>query len=258
MHLYWTGIAPGLRENFQSHTHQRWEIVLNLEGTGINKIGGETFSFYPGSIICIPPYVEHSKWSETAFKDIFFQADEFVLPSGQQVVQFTDDEEKSIETLMMMTLRLFYKNGNRMQYVADSLLHTMHEILISWSKNPFRDERVERFKNELIQNFTDPEFDLLRALQNTSYSADYFRRLFRESTEQTPSEYLNALRINYAKKMLLQRDVTHSSIAEIAVSAGFYDPRYFSRVFKQHTGFTPTDYVLQLEQTMTTNSPPSP
>ena len=34
----------------------------------------------------------------------------------------------------------------------------------------------------------------------------------------------------------------------IAKSAGFRDPGYFSRIFKQKTGFTPSEYQHQLEQ----------
>ena len=37
--------------------------------------------------------------------------------------------------------------------------------------------------------------------------------------------------------------LTHYSIAEIAAHVGFEDVSYFSRVFRQYTGYSPTQYA---------------
>ena len=56
-----------------------------------------------------------------------------------------------------------------------------------------------------------------------------FRRLFKEYTEKTPVEYRIERRIEYAKKLLNTRGMT---VIEIAFEAGFEDPAYFCKVFK--------------------------
>ena len=63
----------------------------------------------------------------------------------------------------------------------------------------------------------------------------HFRRLFQQCTGVPPGQYLLNLRINRAKR-LLEEPLT---IAEVAYRAGFSDPYYFSRLFKQKTGVSP-------------------
>ena len=55
----------------------------------------------------------------------------------------------------------------------------------------------------------------------------------------TPMKYLTRLRIRYAAELLHNTDLP---VAEVAESAGFADPAYFSRAFRRETGLAPLDY----------------
>lgn len=55
------------------------------------------------------------------------------------------------------------------------------------------------------------------------------------------------MRIKKALSLLDRRDL---SIAEVAYEAGFSDPKYFSKCFKNEMGLTPSQYI---EQTKNTN-----
>ena len=55
----------------------------------------------------------------------------------------------------------------------------------------------------------------------------------------TPMKYLTRLRIRYAAELLHNTDMP---VAEVAESAGFADPAYFSRAFRRETGLAPLDY----------------
>ena len=67
----------------------------------------------------------------------------------------------------------------------------------------------------------------------------YLCRSFKEYTDKTPVEYINAMRIEEACKLLSQTDKRISSIVD---ELGFKDPGYFARVFKKYTGFKPSEY----------------
>lgn len=69
-------------------------------------------------------------------------------------------------------------------------------------------------------------------------SPSYFSHLFKQTMGIGYNEYLTELRIRQAKKLLLQ----NVSISDIAVSVGFRDARYFSNIFQQKTGYTPSEY----------------
>ncbi len=67
----------------------------------------------------------------------------------------------------------------------------------------------------------------------------YLTHCFRDELGITPIEYLNRYRISRAK-VLLERGAM--SITEVAMSVGFSDSSYFSRVFRQETGMAPRVY----------------
>ncbi|MBR3942875.1 MAG: helix-turn-helix transcriptional regulator [Clostridia bacterium] len=67
----------------------------------------------------------------------------------------------------------------------------------------------------------------------------YLGRLFRNETKNTFHEYLNNIRITRAKDLLYGTSVP---VIEIALSCGYNTVTYFNRIFKQNTGYTPTDF----------------
>ena len=72
-----------------------------------------------------------------------------------------------------------------------------------------------------------------------SMSAVSFNRFMKKRTGKTFVEYLNDVRIGYASRWLIEKDL---SISEIAFDCGFNSMANFNRVFKRSKGRTPTKY----------------
>lgn len=70
-------------------------------------------------------------------------------------------------------------------------------------------------------------------------SREYFSRVFKEQTRQTPFEYLTNYRISRAMELLESSDM---SITEIAGKCGFAQTGYFSVKFSEIAGCTPSAY----------------
>jgi len=68
----------------------------------------------------------------------------------------------------------------------------------------------------------------------------YFRRLFKEYSGLSPTEYRNKLRVERAKVLLEHSDM---SIEAVSTLLGYSDPSYFCRVFKKEVGISPSRYL---------------
>jgi AraC-like DNA-binding protein len=68
---------------------------------------------------------------------------------------------------------------------------------------------------------------------------DYISRCLKEHTGMTPLQYLHFLRLNEAKQLLANSDL---SLPDIAEKVGMKDYNYFSRLFRQRFGISPLVY----------------
>jgi AraC-like DNA-binding protein len=74
-------------------------------------------------------------------------------------------------------------------------------------------------------------------------SRSHLYRVFMSNVGQAPIDYLTDYRIGEACYLLKNSQL---SIAEIAVSVGFFDQFYFSRVFKKSKGVPPSKYLANM------------
>ncbi|MFB9753565.1 helix-turn-helix domain-containing protein [Paenibacillus hodogayensis] len=75
--------------------------------------------------------------------------------------------------------------------------------------------------------------------QKVNMSLYYFSSLFKKVFGLPPVQYLIQLRIDRAKRLLLDEE---RSISEIAELCGFCNINYFDKMFKEKSGFTPRDF----------------
>ncbi|MBR2986516.1 MAG: helix-turn-helix domain-containing protein [Clostridia bacterium] len=113
--------------------------------------------------------------------------------------------------------------------------------LKSDEKNPKAAALVSRSAAYIHEHISEPL--TVSELAAREYLSDgRYRELFRRVIGMSPQEYLLRLRINIACDLLHN---TALPIAEIALSVGCPDARYFSRLFMKRMGMTPSDYRKQ-------------
>ncbi|MGL4344936.1 MAG: response regulator transcription factor [Cellulosilyticaceae bacterium] len=77
---------------------------------------------------------------------------------------------------------------------------------------------------------------------NFNLSQSYISQLFRKETSSTYTEYISQLRIQKAKELLLNNDLSLNDISE---AIGYNDYFYFLKSFKKHVGISPGKYRAQ-------------
>lgn len=96
----------------------------------------------------------------------------------------------------------------------------------------------------LEKNFRNPELRIADIAQFMRVSERYLQKIFAER-DQSPSTILRDRRLAEAKRLLSRSGLLQMSMTQIAFNCGFSDSSYFSRVFRQCIGVSPSEYVRQ-------------
>lgn len=89
---------------------------------------------------------------------------------------------------------------------------------------------------QFIASNYNTRLTLSEVAAHVGLSANYFSELFRKTVGASFNDYLNHVRVEESKQLLLS---TKISLSEAAISVGFPDQSYFNKVFKHITGITP-------------------
>jgi two-component system response regulator YesN len=101
------------------------------------------------------------------------------------------------------------------------------------------EEIVAKVQSYMRDNFSK-ELSLEKIAANFNFNPSYLSKIFVKHTGEPPSKFLITLRINEAKYLLIHN--RGLSVKEVGEQVGYADPYYFSRIFKQVTGQTPTEF----------------
>jgi len=97
---------------------------------------------------------------------------------------------------------------------------------------------------KMAVNYIEQNYNDTLSLQNLAkivyMNPSYFSTLFKQQTGYGFSDYLVQVRIEHAKKLLI--DQPNLKSYEIASLIGYKDAKYFTQAFKKLTGYTPMEY----------------
>lgn len=91
----------------------------------------------------------------------------------------------------------------------------------------------------VLKNYTRSDFTVKEIADFAGVCEVQLRRIFKSLTNASPNRYVNFLRLEKAKNMLLESNLT---VEEISRAVGIEDPYYFSRLFKKELGLPPTAF----------------
>lgn len=121
------------------------------------------------------------------------------------------------------------------------ILQTVLEYRDSCMTSRYGD-MILKAKRYIDEHFNDQDICLHSVAEEVNVSPNHFSAVFSQECGVSFIEYLTSVRIEQAKKLLLQSEMR---IADIAYEAGFNDPHYFSFMFKKNTGLAPKEYRLE-------------
>ncbi|MDF2669335.1 MAG: hypothetical protein K0R67_1641 [Paenibacillus sp.] len=168
--------------------------------------------------------------------------------SAQSVLQFIESialrtqknlQQRSIDhTFVRHTLIELQKCHTYEE--ADALLASMIQsssLLIREIKD--KRDHIIHFVYEYLEEHYDKDITLDAVADKLNISRSYLSTYFKEKTGNYFVDYVNSVRINKAKKLLLKPDIR---IQDAAQFVGYQNINSFNRMFKKFTGFTPSEF----------------
>ena len=136
------------------------------------------------------------------------------------------------------------------QEVASHLSqHFSHEVRQPFDRLNFKqdantnhvDEDILQSQLWLQNHLSDCQLNMRDVASTFGMSQRNYNRRFQQATNQSPSKYLQSLRMNEARDLLQSSNLT---ISEIAFRVGYLDASYFTRLFKRFNNTTPRQFRI--------------
>lgn len=105
-------------------------------------------------------------------------------------------------------------------------------------ENGAADDKLQRLLAYIDEHYSEP-LRLSTLSEHFHFHPSYLSEYFSTHHAEGFSEYLNKTRINKARDMLQDAELT---ISEIGAKVGYPDHSYFTKVFKKYTGMSPSEY----------------
>lgn len=105
-------------------------------------------------------------------------------------------------------------------------------------------ETFEKIENEIIVSklYMNPNLSLTDVANAFDISSGYLSQLMGRYSDNGFNDMINKLRVQEAKKMLLDKEFDKYTNVSIGLEAGFNSKSSFFAAFKKHTGLTPSQY----------------
>ena len=212
------------------------ELVLPLEGKLRTSVGNRKISAEPGQVMLYPGDLLHAPRAHGPKPLVMI-----VLrwTGGENLADLDEpdvrvDRQGRIRRQMEWILDIHPSRHGADRRTCEALTHTVvHEL--GRLQNPAHSalaERIRRFIREHLQEDISLD-DLAREARLSKY---HFARKFKRITGQTPMSLVNQMRIEAARSLILQTDLT---LDAVAAQVGLADASHLSHAFRRLTGRTP-------------------
>ena len=150
-----------------------------------------------------------------------------IFKKEERILQFENQQMRMRNNLQNLSIMV----------LKDQVGHQLDDTKVSYRRN--RKVSIVRRAQELIQRHYAHALTLKDVADAVYLSPNYFCSIFKEISRTTFKNYLNEVRIEQAKHLLLETDL---EIKEIVTNVGFEEYNYFNRVFKKIAGLPPGEF----------------
>ncbi len=242
-----------------SHNHKEFEVLYVLEGEAVCYIDSEEYKIKKGDMVIIAPYLIHRLLilaaSDFVHRCICFELGvihdlslceelEKGILAPKPFISASEEYTARLGTYIINAhsaatakaagweLRVI---GNLSLFFSELVAYDLFWVKESAAKqNTFCYKVMHYIDENYASRITSADI-----AETLFINHSYFCRRFKESFGFCFQKYLEMYRIERAKALLKNTDM---SISNIAIQAGFSSFSYFGKTFRKYTMCTPTEY----------------
>ncbi len=251
------------------HFHNLMEIGYCHWGTGEVILGQEHVCYSPGTIMIVPPRLPHTtnseKGTQSYWEWMYVDLEKIVSELNRYDPMFQKRLLKRIQRvgyllpgeenpgLTRLILGVMEEARQKKPYYKDCISGLLRACLAEFLRLSDDEERIMRNKThravisgalDYVADHYAHEIKICQLAEASSMSESHFRRVFEESMDMKPVDYINLIRIQCACELLKK---TEKSMEEVAVASGFSSISSFNRNFKKILNISPYQWKRSAE-----------
>jgi AraC-like DNA-binding protein len=251
------------------HYHDNYEISFITEGTGKRIVADSIEEFQPGDLVFIGrnlPHVwmvdvEQFTTNQRKLEMVYLQFPREVINSEMLKLP----EFRNISNALSLSERGIKVTGETLNEVSEIMLQLPYLgsferflqflkliDIIGRSENfvqlaskefvnkqfSYKNKRIAAIHEYLMRNY-QKNIDLVQIASLVNMAEGSVCRFFKMQVGMTIFEYLNQIKIEFACKLLMNKNM---SVMDVAFDSGFNNLSHFNKQFKKNTGLTPLEY----------------
>ena len=251
------------------HYHNYIEILYAIDCDAKVWINEKSYAFKSGDICFINPFEAHYVFSDREQNDyfvikflpeiLFYEGQtaselKYIFPIMREIKNFDhiikkgELKNKNIEFIMNNILKEWNEEKSGYEFlIRGQILQMFCYIVRIWEKKSDK-KFFSSIDNEIVKNIHDAVNYTIENLDSVTereaaefvhMSYSYFSRSFKSVMGKNFAKFLNEIKIDAAKRLLL---TTNKTITEISMETGFSSSSHFISNFSKSVGITPLAY----------------
>lgn len=237
------------------------EIVYILAGQGVYEIAGRPYPVSAGDLVIYNSNVMHYEFNNDPQLPILCCAatgiqipgmkPNCIVPEHISPVFPLENRAHIFRGIMQTLFEVASLNEPNTSKVCQSLFSALFDLTLSVidarasmtalekNKPGWKSSRLGQDFRAYVDAHLDGNLTAKQVSQAFDVSESYFARIFKQSTGCSLTTYIRRWRIGRAQNLLLMTDMT---VAEIAYAVGYENQSYFTKLFSDSIGISPTRY----------------
>ncbi len=194
-----------------------------------------------GEIIFVPAYYEYFQQAKEESLIVIHLDSAMQLPKAIKIFHPRNPQ------YFQRKFQELYSTWTLKQYGYEYECKSIFYRILSKIEQELSESNFSRTESLLVnaqeyihENFTDKNLSVDFLAHMCGMSDTYFRRLFVKKFSVTPLKYINHLRSDYAKELLLSG---YYNVTQVAEKCGFDNIQHFSSFIKKETGKNPSQFL---------------